>query len=413
MKKFRNNICQLIYGIGLYILFFNPNLIFLGSITVKVLYPLLFIGSFVHLKMYGHILRDLWFETALLLLILIYGVILTLFSDGDVEILKGIVMLAIGCMLIPSLVVALNRNFTFKTILRLVLRVGIVSCLISYICFAFPELNAKLRDLQFMASANLVDLSFRGFGISNGLFFYYPIVLSLILIIYLEGKHTMLSKLGIGLLFLFAVFINARIGVFPLVIYGILKCIRSFKILIALIIGIVLLILLIIYIGNEYEDTTFGFICKWILGGIGQVTNPLLGTDFDTFGERHFDTLGKKMMFAPVGIDNIVFGTGINIYGRSSGVKSDMGYIIQLYYGGILICMLIASLIMIMSYRLYHWMKYAPEKRNLILMLFVSTIFISDFKGDFIFQMNSGFLFLYFCYTQLNLLCRHQKFFQS
>ncbi len=322
-------------------------------------------------------------------------------------------MLAIGCMLIPSFIVALNRKFTFKTILRLVLRVGIVSCLISCICFALPELNARLRDLQFMASANLVDLSFRGFGISNGLFFYYPIVLSLILIIYLEGEHPMLSKLCIGLLFLFAVFINARIGISTLVIYGNFKCIRSFKVLMALIIGIVLLILLIIYIGNEYEDTTFGFICKWVLGGIGQVTNPLLGTDFDTFGERHLDTLGKKMMFAPVGIDNIVFGTGINIYGRSSGIKSDMGYTIQLYYGGIIICTLIASLIMSMSYRLYRWMRYMPKKRNLILLLFVGTILISEFKGDFIFQMNSGFLFLYFCYTQLNLLCRNQKFFQS
>lgn len=414
MIKFHNYIKQLISVIGLYILFFNPNFILLGSLTIKILYPILIICLCLNFKSYCTLLKDVWIESSIILLLLLYSIILTVLADGDIEIFKGVIMLSLGYLLIPILSIIINKNKTLKGIINLVICVGVTGCIISIVCFIFPELNSNLRELQFSTSHNLTELSFRGFGISNGLFFYYPIILSLIMIIYLEQDKSFLLKLSISIIFLFTIFINARIGIFPLIIYCILKCYRRFKLACELLIGIIFLIFIIIYIGTEYENTTFGFICKWILGGIGQITNPLFGTNFETLGENHFETLGGKMFFLPSRFEEIIFGTGINLFGRSSGLKSDVGYTIQLYYGGIIIFTLICGLISCMTFHISKSLKKRPEFRRLILVLFLCTITISNFKGDFLFQMNGGFFFLYFIYIQIILSCRQNlRFYQS
>lgn len=413
MTKFHNCIRQLIYIIGLYIIFFNPNFILLGSLTVKILYPILFVCLCFNFKSYYKVFKNIWIESSIILLILLYSIILTILADGDIELFKGVIMLSLGYLLIPVLSIIINKNRTLKEIVNLLISVGIVACIISLICFIFPKLNSNLRELQFSTSYNLTELSFRGFGVSNGLFFYYPIILSLILIIYLEQNRSLFQKIFIGILFLFAIFINARIGIFPLVIYCIIKCYKQFKLAIELLICILLLFFIIIYIGTHYEDTTFGFICKWILGGIGQISNPLIGTNFDTYGEHHLETLGKKMLFLPSRFEDTIFGTGINLFGRSSGLKSDMGYTIQLYYGGIILSILLCWLISCMAFQIYKSLKLCPKLRRLILILFLCTLTISNFKGDFFFQMNGGFFFLYFIYIQIISSCQqHLKLYQ-
>lgn len=411
MNKLVKSIRRLIFGIGLYILFFNPNLVIVGSFTVKLLFPIVLVYGIMHYKQSLMALKKTYIESLLLVSILCYTVVLLLFVNGDIEIFKGIVMLVVGCLLIPTLIYALKNTFSNVEIVWLIVNVGIAATIISCICFVFPDFNSSLREFQFSSSYNLVDLSFRGFGISNGLFFYYPIVLSLILIIYLEIASITPLKYLTCILFVIAIFINARIGIFPLGVYCIVKSLKSIRISISIIISCAILMLGVWYVGYKFGDTTFGFICKWILGGVGQITNPILGTGFETFGEQHFNTLGEKMLFLPDGIENVFWGTGINLFGRPSLLKSDVGYTIQLYYGGIVLLSMILILICIMFNRLSHALDRCTKIRTLVISLFASTLFIANFKGDFLFQMNSGFLFLYFCYVFI-LSCKNQNFLQ-
>src|SRR5690606_21520152 len=79
------------------------------------------------------------------------------------------------------------------------------------------------------------------------------------------------------------------------------------------------------------------------------------------------------------------FGTGVSVFGGSELGNSDIGYIIQLTYGGVVLIISLFSLILYMSIRLFsvlgwhHWYSW----------FFPLSIAILNFKG-FVFAMTPG-----------------------
>lgn len=382
----------------LYIFFFNPNVASLGSLLVRLVYPILIVNAFCRHSAYLKLLKNTIVENSLVVLLLAYSILLSLFAKGNIDMLKGCINLSLGVFLTPSLILILGysgRNS--NKIFRLVIISGFVAVAISCICFIFPEINDIIRNIQFKEDNKISEISYRGFGFSNGLFFYFSIILSVITIFSISRIENKAIVFLFFFLFNFVVLINARIGFLPLMIWVIYKMLHKVKLFFYIVIILILFIWGVSWLASYYDDSLLGFVFKWLLAGIGQITNPLLGTNFDTLGENHFETLGGTMVVYPADYIHWLMGSGINLFGRVVGNNSDVGYVIQLYYGGIIFLMLLIGLIVFMFVRL---LKRGTLTKNYRCFpyLFMGIVLIANVKGDFLVQINNGFLFLFFCY---------------
>lgn len=81
-----------------------------------------------------------------------------------------------------------------------------------------------------------------------------------------------------------------------------------------------------------------------------ETSNVVLGTSFDV-QSSNIEIL-QNMIVYPSDLGEWIFGKGESIFGIS-GQNSDIGYIIQLNYGGIIYCILLAFFFFLIVYRLF------------------------------------------------------------
>ena len=113
-------------------------------------------------------------------------------------------------------------------------------------------------------------------------------------------------------------------------------------------------------------------------------------------------------MHFPESVAGVVFGTGVSLYGSGLEQSSDIGYILQLNYGGVIILIFLMLAIAFMSARLFKVLGY----KHWFSWFFPISIFVLNFKG-FIFAMTPGgrFIFLlYFFFIFKGLVIRNQRF---
>jgi hypothetical protein len=126
------------------------------------------------------------------------------------------------------------------------------------------------------------------------------------------------------------------------------------------------------------------------MSGFNETINYLTGND--TGKLHHFNELTDNMIVIPDNIIPTLIGTGKDLFYGGYNEHSDIGYIIQLNYGGLIYCLLLLGLILYMSFRLRkypnnQWFSY----------LFLGTVLICNWKGYFIFT-NIGFRLLSILY---------------
>ena len=109
--------------------------------------------------------------------------------------------------------------------------------------------------------------------------------------------------------------------------------------------------------------------------------------------ETTIQTLGSMIHFPPP--SNWITGTGVNIFNNpKSNVSSDIGYILQLYYGGCAyFCLLVFPLLILLS----ECIRTAKGISTQVLFVSIfASVLLANFKGDF-FTNNDAFKGITLC----------------
>jgi len=288
------------------------------------------------------------------------------------------------------------------------LYVGTIQGVLSVI--AFFNSNFQTWFIEKMISYGYSDTrfsqlsAFRWYGVSSKLGYTMPAtqaflcVLTIYLAINYSKKYLLISPI-----LLFSAIINARISVVIFLIGILLIMIELFRkkqmrifrnfllvFFIIIIIGIVGLNLLSTFNYNTYEWFTSG-----ITGLFGNNDTAVYGIG------NYFTDLNNYSL--PNSSIQFFFGTG-NYANGSNQLKfsSDIGYINDIWLGGIIYLILITGLFIYMSYKLRAY------KQKDVFFLFISNFFILSFlvlniKG-YVFSINefSTLFFVFYLYIFLN-----------
>lgn len=235
-----------------------------------------------------------------------------------------------------------KHNYGLDELFSSILLVGFIQSIVAILSFFIP-------DLQHMLVSKLVQnggielyyelAAYRMYGFSSGLTFITPIIqsfLAILALVYAQG-HSKLYLIS-SITMAFSAIINARVSIVVLAIGLVLVALNpkySSKQRRNVILGIVLVGLIMFYIVipliNQFSNHTF----LSIFSGFTQIL------DFFTSGKRdigYFAYVTNKNNYnLPSGILGVLLGKGTFVMGQNPfGFHSDVGYINDVWFGGIL-----------------------------------------------------------------------------
>lgn len=298
------------------------------------------------------------------------------------------------CFVIPAFILLFFKDIFYrKPINEIVVVVGSVAALITLFLILNPTINQYIResviDDPLGTSFSLKDVTFRGFTISEGSTYSYGIIQGLILSVCLFSlKRNILYGLPVIFL-LISILFNARIGItvvaISLLFLLLFKRIKIKHIIIfAGLFFISSWLLQYSSFAEKNEDSI-----KWALS---------LFSDSQSFiseknNESGINILFNDMVFLPPTVEGIFLGIGKNVYGTGV-VSSDIGYIIQIFKGGVIYVLIMLSFLIVLYKK---GVKYSPDK--LLFTVFIITILVANVKGDAFFRSNGFFRFVIFYYV--------------
>ena len=295
-----------------------------------------------------------------LFLIIIYMFFVISIGEGsfiDLYRLGSIIFEMIPCACYISYTCKKKKVHLEKVIIYSALIEGIIAIIL----FLSPK-------LQYLVINNMVTngypnsylkfISYRLYGLSYSMLYAMPIVNAAI------GMYTIYYALKTKIVYFFVAFIiifsaiiNARIAFVPIIFGGIyliylimLKkkniCMKS---LIKIISTAVLIILGLIIFNNIISKNKI--IEKWILKGFNDIIAILFRHDN---GSKYYSYyVGNERWHLPKGIFSVLFGTGKRVIRGNLEYSSDIGYINDLWWGGIIYCILIYLFILYTVYYIY------------------------------------------------------------
>ncbi|MEQ8191843.1 MAG: hypothetical protein ABRQ39_28015, partial [Candidatus Eremiobacterota bacterium] len=292
-----------------------------------------------------------------------------------------------------------KHDYTIEDLINILLIAGILQSIIAILSFAIP--STQMYFVEQLASDRYSGSYYRMFGMASDLTYTTPIVQSILAIIALylainkKWKYIILIPV-----FVFSAIINARTSIIIMGI-GLIVCILpnfSIKRLIkfAVIIGVVLVMIYycLIYVQTEAPETY-----NWIFEGNQQIISLFQGDT--SYGYFSYVTNSTKYPL-PEGL-GLIFGVGRRIMGFNRyNLGTDIGYINDLWLGGIIYCIFIYSLF---CYILYGILKADGGRYRLnkfIFYFFATVLIVGNIKG-YIFSNNNvtSLLFLFYTYMVL------------
>lgn len=244
-----------------------------------------------------------------------------------------------------------KRGEGLHYVLKLILWAGMIQSAFCMVAFVSNPIKLWLVD-RLQADGTLVmttytnEIEYRLFGFSSGMTFDMPCVMAVIACI---GIFLGITKNYKYLLFVptiaFSAFINARTSIVVMIIGIVVAFWVSGKIstktkarvlmtaafaLVVVIVGLIVL--------RQASPTTY----EWLLSGAGQILDFFRNeTDYGYF---EYATDSQKWA-VPSGI-GLLIGTGCRILGANKfNIHSDIGYINDIWLGGLLYCFAVYSLV--------------------------------------------------------------------
>lgn len=331
-------------------------------------------------------------EFILLCLIILYSFFLDMFSGEVVYVDRFAVCLLQGfffAFVLSSFIQ--SRKYFKENFENALIVMAFVASLITAFAIVNPSFDSIIKSLtpEYDVAYERYESTFRHrlFGLSENLAFTYPYVLSIIGFYSIVERKNFISIILL-ILVVISVMFNARIAFVPILLivpYILLSRNGSIKDFFKFIVIIVCFVLLFNRLITKYSvfDNSWGFsffeeLFDLITTGHSETTNELTG----------------RMFFLPDdSIISFLFGTGESVF-LSTTHNSDVGYVIQMYYGGLFFMILILALMTYMAFRVF----IVLGKKNWFAFIFGISIFVLNFKG-FYFASTPGFRFISFLYV--------------
>lgn len=255
------------------------------------------------------------------------------------------------------------------------------------ISYATLDIKDRLQDLFVESGYN----HFRSFGLSESLNFTYAYVLSIIGGYLLSNSFRIYTPIML-LMILVAIIFNARIAFVPLMIslfYLLFIKKKSVHSMLSFLVTCSVFAFLISRGMTVFPELNN----EWGLSFFKDLSSFLYGD-----GEGTVGTLTGPMWVIPDNFIDFVFGTGVSIFNANTN-NSDVGYILQLNYGGVILLLIIIFYFLYISRRVLHELSI----KHWYATMFICSVFLLNFKGFYLSAIPGcrflTFLYVYYIYA--------------
>lgn len=344
--------------------------------------------------------------------IMAYVLILSILTSGDFSALYYAMSTVFE--VIPSAIfisiVMVDRRVNMNKFYDVILGVGLSQVFWVVVTLLVPKLREWV--ISSSGSAGLEEVyqvvsEYRIYGIARGYTFAMPlfqglcIILALVLGAYRSAKYYLLVPF-----FIISVVLNARIGLLalficPAVLMGFNFLKNPLKQIGTLVIFGVIVSLGILFVQYKAEENSpINSLYGWLNTGVEEVTSLLIENE----ARGNLEVLGG-MWSTPSGAD-FLFGTGQNIFGVENN-SSDIGYVINLYYGGLFFSLLLYSAYFILIKGLYRNGGIVEKNISICLLIYLA---IANVKGNVLIpsEIINGVLLL-IIYSMISESCKHKS----
>ena len=340
----------------LYLFLFNPPYsVFRGLFGIGnfiVLASIIF--AFAKPKVVKHFLHYFKKEYSILVILLVYVVLRTVIGGGDKAYIARHFLGFCDLFLVTPMILFFAKKIGIATeeqAVRAILLVSSFAAIISFLCLINPSLNDYVKNslLQLSADDYIMVNDYRGFGYASLLTSDYGFLLGLVAgygSLYL--KNNKLFILCIPLL-LFATIINARTGVVLAMAIIAVSTLAKRDFRYIFVIGALAIVLI------SYYDVFFEMIgvdartSEWSMSVFKEVQDVSQGNIQESYAAN--ELFNNMIVFPPSFLEWIV-GRGYSIVKGGSAGYSDVGWILQLNYGGIIYISILYSFFFVMLRRL-------------------------------------------------------------
>lgn len=282
-----------------------------------------------------------------------------------------------------------KRKISFEKFVKMLIIVSFVQSIFSLLAYLLPSFQTSVLNLLISNGLNTVNqdfIGYRSFGLATNLTSTTPTFQGIMFVccVYFSLKKN-IKYLLFALPIAFSCVINSRTAI-VIMAFGLLvlfvymsigsknKIKNTMKFLIVFIVGLVAFDNVLMPFMKEYSYSTY----MWINNGMDEVLSFING-----------DSVG----YFEVANSFIIFPKGLALlFGSNSTVISDVGYILNLWSGGIIYCFIIYMpfLINVVKVMLY---KTSIQWKVIIFYIFIS-LCVLEFKGSIVRQNEVMILFM-------------------
>lgn len=405
IAKLHSYIKLLIFLSILYIYIYNPIFQSVGFGLIKVLLLVSIFYILIKRKRARLLFSTFYNEIFFAFLLIAYSLFVYAFIGN-----AGRTMIAyhifwfLECFVVSIFLVFLFKRYFIKYDFKdLMIVIGFIASIITLYLVLNPSVNLHVRENVIIDTLDLFKeerqaegfFDYRGFSLAENSSFYYGIVQGIVLgFCVIKSKESFWYLIPIITLFISIIF-NARIGLVVFIIAFFLTILyRRFSLqkltAFALLFAFVIFVVMRTGFVEEYSSSL-----EWGLSFFTE-SRSLFGSSFE---ETDFSMVFRDMWFLPESFLGLLFGTGENIF-LSTKKNSDVGYIIQIFEGGLF------YLGLMISYLLFMYKRVKKiSKDNLLPLFFLLVILIADIKGNALF-ISSGFFRMFVLYYTVTILLK-------
>ena len=388
-KKYNKIIILFTYLLGFYLLY-TPNIGYIINekiiLSKHILIPIIFIALSLYCYIKKIKIKNYKVLIPLIIMIsisIIYFLVIALLNGytniEEIRIIQNsMILMHAGSLVLLYNIIKTKININIYDFL---FKIAIIQSIICIIMLIFPNIKELANNLYFFSSGINKNTEFfstvRIYGITDDYTFIMPIlhsILSSISLIYGISKRK--KYILYTPIILLAGILNNRTSIIifsinTLIILLAMIMKREYRkkivayIVPMIIITITAIATIKIIMPNTYKATISGF-------------NQVYSLIFTNEKAGNIDVLINDMLFLPKG-KALIFGTGARVYRSLTERNSDIGYINDVFMGGLVYISILY--IGIYSYLLKKWKKISFENK-IITVCCILTLVIANMKGE-------------------------------
>lgn len=394
----RKIIPYIVLVVGLYLFLFNPPIMrfreLLAPANIIIIISLVYIlNKTAFLRKHIEMFRK---EYTLAVILFVYSVLRCLLEGHFDFAFKHFIGLMNIMIVIPCIIYYFRTHTEGdeKNMIRLILIVVAIAASISMYCLYNPAFNTyiKQRIIQYAEDSFLYENDWRGFGFSSFLTSQFGYILGFVFaagLFYIKENKWFIFFMPFVLL---AIMVNARTGLL-IAIAGALCYVLQNKNNKTMSI-VMTLVLILVYLSMDKLFDVVGVsdrTADWITGFEERVGSFFIDDGSSYGNESYFE----RMVIWPDTVGEWLFGRGFSLFRNTKGfISSDIGWIIQLNFGGIIYMLL-------MLYLFYCIFRRLLKCKGLSFTLFFIATFILINTKSTLYPSSSSFCLIMLLYFSI------------